>query len=66
MSNETRIIQLISHDGFMDAFWELTKTERTRREAYEKLEVEYQGYFGKPRYSSYNSFITCRDYRNKK
>ena len=66
MNNETRIIQLISHDGFMSAFWEIAKTARTQVEAYELLEAEYESYFKKPRYSSFDSFRISRDYRNKK
>jgi len=66
MNDVTRIILLNSADGFMAAFWELAQTTRTRIEAYEKLEEEYYSYFGKNRYASYNSFVTCRDSRNKK
>ncbi len=66
MSNQTRIIQLISTDGFMSAFWDIVPNTTTHAEAYEQLETEYHSYFGRNRYSSFESFRICRDYRNKR
>ena len=63
---EKHILILISADGFVRKFWEKTREHKTYKEAYEKLEQEYQDIFGKRRYSDYNSFRICRDRAAKK
>ena len=39
---------------------------KNNKEAYEKLEQEYEEYFSKRKYSDYNSYRNCRDRRLKK
>ncbi len=65
MTEQTRIIQLVSIEGFIDAFWKEVKNHRTQQEAYEAVESEYEGIFGQRRYSHFNSFRVVRDRRCK-
>ncbi len=60
-----KIIALLTPNGFDDRFWEYAGKEKTYKVAYEKLEDEYSFYFGKRKYSDYNSFRNCRDKRIK-
>ena len=60
-----RMIQLNSHAGFVEAFWENVKTYRTFEEAYQSVEDEYEGYYGITKYSSYDSFRRVRDRKKK-
>tara|TARA_B100000927_G_C16319232_1_gene410678 strand:- start:131 stop:334 length:204 start_codon:yes stop_codon:yes gene_type:complete len=62
----TEIIALLNPDGFDKRFWKNTTKYKTYKEAYEKLEEEYELHFGKRRYSDYNSFRVCRNRRIKK
>ena len=61
-----RMIQLNSHSGFIDAFFDSTKTHRTFEEAYNAIEIEYESYFGITKYSSYDSFRKIRDRQKKR
>lgn len=56
---------LISAEGFIKEFWKKTKNHKTMIAAYEELETEYQEFFGKRRYSDYDSFRVCRDRKIK-
>ena len=60
------LIQLISHEGFIEAFWEKTHTMSSYVEAYEALEEEYYRIFKTRRYSCYDSFRQVRDQITKK
>jgi hypothetical protein len=56
MTLPIEILVLLSPNGFEDRFHKNCKLSKTYMEAYEKTEEEYQEYFGKTRYSSYDSF----------
>jgi hypothetical protein len=62
------ILILLSPDGFEERFYFYAKTEKTYLKAYEKTELEYQNYFGKNKYSNYDSFrvVMQRKIKNKK
>ena len=61
-----KIIGMLSANGYVDRFYAHCKTCATDKEAYEKTEKEFQDYFGKRRYSDYNSYRGARDKRLKK
>ncbi len=63
---DIKIISLLSPEGFDERFWDLASQTKTYKEAYEKLEQEYEEYFSKRKYSDYNSYRNCRDRRLKK
>ena len=63
---EKKILLLLSHDGFDKRFFELAAETKTYKKAYEILEIEYENYFGKRKYSDYNSYRNSRDKRLKK
>ncbi len=63
---DINIIALLSPEGFDEKFWDKAAQTKTYKEAYEKVEEEYQFYFKKRRYSDYNSYRNCRDRRLKK
>jgi hypothetical protein len=63
---DKNILILLRADGFVQKFWEKTKTHTTYKAAYEELEKEYEELFGVRRYSDYNSFRICRDRKTKK
>jgi hypothetical protein len=63
---DKKIIALLNADGFSKRFWQETKDFKTYKEAYEKLEVEFEKHFGKRRYADYDSFRVCRDRKLKK
>ena len=55
---DKKIISLLTADGFDKRFFELASETN--------LEIEYENYFGKRKYSDYNSYRNCRDKRLKK
>ena len=63
---DKKIISLLTADGFDKRFFELASETNTYKKAYENLEIEYENYFGKRKYSDYNSYRNCRDKRLKK
>ena len=63
---DIKIISLLSSEGFDERFWDLAAQTKTYKEAYEKLEQEYEDNFSKRKYSDYNSYRNCRDRRLKK
>ena len=63
---DIKIISLLSPEGFDERFWDLASQTKTYKEAYDKLEQEYEEYFSKRKYSDYNSYRNCRDRRLKK
>lgn len=63
---DSKIIALLTPEGFDERFWDNASKYKTYKKAYEKLEDEYKTYFGKRKYSDYNSYRVCRDRRIKK
>ena len=63
---DSKIIALLTPDGFDERFWDNAAQSKTYKIAYEKVEQEYESYFGKRKYSDYNSYRNCRDKRIKK
>jgi len=62
---DKKITSLLTPDGFDERFFELASETKTYKKAYENLETEYENYFGKRKYSDYNSYRNCRDKRLK-
>ena len=56
MTIPLEILVLLSPRGFEERFHKNCKECKTYTEAYEKTESEYEEYFGKKRYASYDSF----------
>ena len=56
MTIPLEILVLLSPRGFEERFHKNCKECKTYVEAYEKTENEYEEYFGKKRYASYDSF----------
>ncbi len=50
------ILRLLNQDGFFERFYEFTRSEKTYSEAYFRTESEHLHYFGKTKYSNYESF----------
>jgi len=53
-------------DGFFTRYYSLIRESRTNVEAYDKTETEYKAYFGKSRFSGYDSFRKCITRKIKK
>lgn len=62
---DIKILTLLTPSGFDERFWDNAAQCKTYKLAYEKLEEEYETYFGRRKYSDYNSFRNCRDRRIK-
>lgn len=62
----SRILALLTPEGFDERFWDCAAQTKTYKAAYEMVEVEYEDNFSKRKYSDYNSFRNCRDKRIKK
>jgi len=56
MTIPLEILVLLSPRGFEERFHNHCKNQKTYSAAYEETEKEYESYFGKRRYSSYDSF----------
>ena len=53
---EERALQILSLDGYIDAWWVYIQSGYTRKEAFDMLENEYMNYFGEYRYTCYQNF----------
>lgn len=53
-----RVLKLATRAGFFELFWEEVGKGLTYRRAYELVEGEHAGVFGRRRYASYESFRT--------
>lgn len=58
---EPHIQRLLTQEGFIEAFYEQCADYKTHEEAYEGVERLYERYFGKRKYSNFNSFRQVRD-----
>lgn len=56
MITEDRIKKLFSRSGFILLWEESLKNYRTNKQAFEKLNEEFENIFGRRRYSEYASF----------
>ncbi len=61
-----KILALLTKDGYDDRFYQIAAKTKTYKQAYENLESEFEFYFGKRKYSSYDSYRVCRHLRIKK
>jgi len=59
------MIRIYSANGFVREFWVKVKNHKTLKSAYESLEQDHIEFFGKRKYSDYNSFRVCRDRKIK-
>ena len=59
------ILAMLTHDGFDERYHDHCKTSKTYVEAYEKTELEFEDYFAKRKYSSYDSFRITHNNRMK-
>ena len=59
------MIRIYSANGFVREFWLKVKNHKTLKSAYESLEQDHIEFFGKRKYSDYNSFRVCRDRKIK-
>lgn len=57
---------LMTPRGFDAEFFRNLATSKTHLEAYLKTEKKYKSYFGKTRYSSFDSYRKSRDQRKDK
>lgn len=56
MSTEPHLTQLLTVEGFISRYWELLCFYPSCREAYDAVERQYIGAFGKRKYNDYNTF----------
>lgn len=61
-----RAKKLFTVIGFIEVFEQNTTMTQTYKEAYERTETEFEGFFGKPRYASYESFKVIKSRKQKK
>ena len=61
------VLKLVKFEGFAEAYYEFCKTSATNADAYERVEELHEKYFGKRKYSCFQSFtvlmsrkIKCR------
>tara|TARA_R110000803_G_scaffold48061_3_gene99906 strand:- start:2633 stop:2833 length:201 start_codon:yes stop_codon:yes gene_type:complete len=66
MTIRLEILVLLSPNGFEDRFHHYCRIEKTNVKAYEEVEKEYEGNFGKRRYASYDSFRVVMSRKLKK
>ena len=57
--------KLLTVKGFDAEFFKNLAISKTHYEAYDKTEELYRSYFGRNRYSSFNSYRNARDNRIK-
>lgn len=50
------VLKLMTKEGFMELFWQKVVSGKTYKRAYEEMEEEHFGIFGKRKYASYESF----------
>lgn len=60
------IRQLSTRDGFTKKFYEYLGQDMSQKDAFDKLNTEYEQLFGKPRYANYDSYRKAREYHLKK
>lgn len=60
------IRQLSTRDGFTKKFYEYLGQNMSQKDAFDKLNSEYEQLFGKPRYANYDSYRKAREYQVKK
>ena len=63
---EPHILKLLTPEGFDERFYSLCQLYRTNELAYEALERQYESYFGKRRYSNYESYRKTKNKRVNK
>jgi hypothetical protein len=61
-----RVIKMITMEGFIEAFESLKKTNITQVDAYEQCEELYEKYFGRRRYSEFQSFYMAKQRKKRK
>jgi|TARA_R110000787_G_scaffold70574_4_gene156825 hypothetical protein len=66
MTIPLEILVLLSPKGFEERFHYHSRREKTYVKAYEEAEKDYESYFGKRRYASYDSFRTIMQRKYKK
>ena len=66
MTIKIEILVLLSARGFQEKFHSNCKITKTYIKAYEETEKEYESYFGKRKYSSYDSFRVVMNRKRKK
>lgn len=52
--------RLLTLDGYFEAYFSYTKTEKTFKDAYLKTEEELNKYFNLSRYKTYSTFRTSK------
>lgn len=65
---QENILKLLDLQGFIDYYYKICLDFDTNQEAYERVESIHLEYFGKRKYSNYNSFrsVRNRNLKNKK
>ena len=63
-----RIKRMVHQGGFIEIFFEekARRPEESNELIFERINCEYEAFFGTPRYSSYNSFRQIRDRESRK
>ncbi|AWW32165.1 hypothetical protein DN752_19590 [Echinicola strongylocentroti] len=51
-----RVLKMVSVDGFISCYYSMMKNRNTREEAYESCEDLHEKYFGRRKYSGFDSF----------
>ena len=66
MKYPTKILALLTHKGYDNRYYHHCKTSDTYQEAYEKTEKEFNEYYDKRKYASYDSFRVAHNKRLKR
>jgi len=53
-----RKTKLATPDGFAEVFMQEVNQQESNRETFDRLNYERERYYGKPKYSCYESFLT--------
>lgn len=61
-----RVLKMVTQDGFIDFFYSIKKSYMTKVDAYEMCEEIHEQYFGKRKYSEFQTFNVILSRRNKK
>jgi|JI10StandDraft_1071094.scaffolds.fasta_scaffold349791_2 hypothetical protein len=61
-------LKLLDFVGFYQRWFEVLKDSKTHREAYDKVEAEYQAFFKRRRYRNFETFqvVRCRYFKKNK
>ena len=63
LHHERKRIKLLSTPkGFIKCYYKACQTESSCREAFNKINEEYESYFGVEKYANYNSFKRTLNY----